>query len=120
DADYFAVAFGGLDVDYARAAAALQAVFVSGSAFAVAVFGYGEDQPAFNGQSFISCGGFYAGFGNDAFDGRFGLLRIFRSGGHADDVVVFVEVHAAHSVGGTAHGADVAFVEADGLAVMRG
>ncbi len=47
DGDYFADSLCGLDVDYAFAGAVGEAVFVGGSAFAVAVFGYGENQRAF-------------------------------------------------------------------------
>ena len=47
DGDYFADALCGLDVDYAFAGAVGEAVFVGGSALAVAVFGYGENQIAF-------------------------------------------------------------------------
>ncbi len=47
DAYNFAVALGGFDVDDSRPAASLQAVFVGSGAFAVAVFGDGENQSAF-------------------------------------------------------------------------
>ena len=47
DGDYFADALCRLHVDHAFAAAVGEAVFVGGSALAVAVFGDGEDQVAF-------------------------------------------------------------------------
>ncbi len=49
DGDDFADTLGGLHVDDAFAAAVGQAVFVGGGALAVAVFGDGEDQVAFDG-----------------------------------------------------------------------
>ena len=38
----------------------------------------------------------------------------------ANHVIVLGQVYTAHAVGGAAHGADIAFVEADGHAKMRG
>ena len=47
DRYYFAYALRRFDVDYAFAGAIGQAVFVGGSALAVSVFGYGEDEVSF-------------------------------------------------------------------------
>src|SRR5512146_2708932 len=129
DAHHFAVARSSLDVDNALAAARLQPVFVHLGALAVAVFGDGKNQVgvlfgslgllalafslavALSSHSF-----FYFGLRTE----NHGRLARLGSYGHADDVIVLVQVHAAHAVGGTAHGADILFVEADGLAFVRG
>ena len=50
---------------------------------------------------------------------RFRAARLGRCR-HADDVVLVFEVHAADAGGVAAHGADVAFFEADGLAFVGG
>ena len=42
-----------------------------------------------------------------------------RRGGHADDVIFLAQVHAAHAGGVASHGADVVFVEANRLAIVR-
>ena len=94
DADHFAVARRGLDVDHAFAAARLESVLLDVGAFAEAGFGDAED-----------AGDVAIGFCRDR---------------EADDVVIFADVDAAHAVRGTAHGADVFFSEADGHAVVRG
>src|SRR5581483_1828576 len=39
---------------------------------------------------------------------------------HADDVIAFIEIHAAHAISGTAHRTNILFVEADSLAFVRG
>src|SRR6185437_9876707 len=129
DAHHFAVARSSLDVDDALAAARLQAVFVHLGALAVAVFGDGKDQVgvlfgslcrlAFGVSFAVSLGAgslFYFGLRAE------GDRRLARLGshGHADDVIVFVQVHAAHSVRGAAHGAHILFVEADAHAFLRG
>ena len=107
-ADHVAVLRRGLHVDHAFAAARLQAVFVDLRAFAVALLGDGEDQA---GHSLF-------GFAVFVFAVR--LLALFRSDGHAHDVVVLVQVHAANAISRTSHGADIFFVKADGQALMRG
>ena len=48
-------------------------------------------------------------------DGEVGLHGV-----HADDVIVFVEIHAVHAAGVAAHGADFRFAEEDGLAFVAG
>ena len=111
----FAVALGGLYVDHAFAAAVGQAVFVGGGALAVSVFGDGEDERTFLAYIFDferRIGGIFRGSGRQH---RVGLDRC----SHAYDVVFLREVHAAHSGGVAAHGADVGLFEADGLAVVR-
>ena len=56
DGDDFADTLCRFDVDYTFAGAVGEAVFVGGSALAVAVFGYGEDQGAFLVRSTTSAG----------------------------------------------------------------
>src|SRR2546426_1418344 len=64
DAHDFAVARGGLDIDHAGAAASLQAVFVGGSALAVAILGDGENERSFHRNGRIGGGRlWHAGFG---------------------------------------------------------
>src|SRR5580704_15519183 len=113
DGDDFADALGGLHVDHAFAAAVGQAVFVGGRALAVAVFGDGKNQLAFDG-----CVNRF-GFTLDLFLGGRGGVRLGR-GGHADYVVFLFQVDAPDAIGGAAHGADVAFVEAHGHAFVAG
>ena len=48
-------------------------------------------------------------------DGEVGLHGV-----HADDVIVFVEVHAIHAAGVAAHRANFGFAEEDGLALVAG
>src|SRR5690606_21737882 len=90
-----AVAVGRLDVDDAAAAAALEAVLLDRGALAVPVLAGGED----HAELFA-----VAGAGDDD---------------HADDAVVRVQVDAAHAAGGSAHGAGVALLEADGHPAAR-
>ena len=74
DGDDFADTLGGLHVDHAFAAAVGEAVFVGGRALAVAVFGDGEDQRAFDGHvdDFGLAGRWRA------WDSRGGCLHMFR------------------------------------------
>src|SRR6185503_14224992 len=106
----------GFDVDDSRPAASLQAVFVGGGAFAVAVFGDGENQSAFFrhqvGDLSVGCGR----FGGIDFRRNVGLGR----SRHANQVVALFHADAPDTVCLAAHGADVFFVEADGLALVRG
>src|SRR5450432_445698 len=110
DGHDFADALRGLHVDYAFAAAVDQAVFVGGGAFAVAVFGYRKNQVAFDGH--------VDRFGLGTFRRRGRCSRLGRCG-HADYVVFLFQVDAPDAEGGAAHGAHVAFVEADGHAFVR-
>ncbi len=121
DAGHLAVPRRGLDVDHARAAAPLQSVFVRRSALAVTVFGDGKNQRTFDWNGCVGGGGFrHARFGFGLFQFGFGFLRIFRRRRHADNIIAFVEIHAAHTVGRAAHRAHIGFVEADGLAIVGG
>ena len=54
------------------------------------------------------------------FAAAFGLFRSFARGRHADDVIALLEIHAAHaSRPWRPHRANVIFVEADRLPIMR-
>src|SRR5262249_34700659 len=119
DGHHFSVALGGLHVDDAGAAASLQSVFLCGRTLAVTVFGDGENQRAFDRNGLVGRGGAgISGFGLGSFDFRLGLRRVLGGSGHADDVILLVELHAAYAVGRTAHVAHPGLVEADGLAVV--
>src|SRR5580704_677048 len=115
DAYDFAVAFGSLYVDHAFAAAVGEAVFVGGGALAVSIFGDGEDERTFLADVFDYVGCLGSVFRWSRRQHGVGLDRC----GHADDVILFRQIHTAHSGGVAAHGADVSLFEADGLAVVR-
>src|ERR1039458_5375831 len=112
DADDFAVACRGLDVDHALIAAIGKAILVGGSALAVSVFGDGKNERAlFRDQ--------VRDFGSDIALFRYCFRLRLERGGHADDVIFLGQVHAAHAGGVASHGADVVFVEANCLSVVR-
>src|SRR4029077_5005807 len=104
DAYDLTIAFGRLNVDHALAATISEAVLVGGSALAVTVFRNRENERAFDGDRHVGGGGFgHAGFGFGLFSGSFGLLSVRGRGGHADDVILFGEIHSAHSGGVASH-----------------
>src|SRR5690606_2503010 len=84
-----AVAGRGLDGDHALGATAMSGVFDDGSAFAVAVLGGGKH-----------------------------ALRFVAGHKQRNDLLRFLEGHAAHATRRTAHGANVVFVETHRLAAV--
>src|SRR5262249_41656900 len=103
DGDYLPVAGSGLHVDHALAATGLQAIFVHRRALAVAVFGDAEDQA----RQFV--------FHALAVDSLF-AITVLGSDRHADNVVVFFQIHATDAVSRPSHGTHTVFIEADGHA----
>src|ERR1700674_998680 len=112
DADNFAVTFRGLDIDHAFAAAIGQTILVGRSALAVSVLRDGKNQRAFFRNKVGDFGSYIAFFHR-----RF-RLRLDR-GRHADDVVFFAEIHAAHAGSVASHRTHVVLVEANRLSIVR-
>ena len=113
DSNDLADTLGGFQIDYTFATAVGEAIFLGGGALPEAVFGNRKDEGPFDG--------YVDNFGL-AFD--FFLRRrrsIWLGGcGHANNVVVLVEVDTPDTISGASHRAHMAFVEADGHAFMRG
>ena len=99
-----AIAFGLLDGDHALGAAAMAGVFVDRCAFAVAVFGGGEN-----------AGAGHVGAGRAIGQGR----KILRGHQHGDHALAVFNHHAAHTTGAATQRAHIVFVKAHGFAAIR-
>ena len=120
DAYDLAVALSGLNVDHTGAAASLETIFVCRRTLAKAVLRDRQNERALDRHGFIGGGSFWnSGFHLSLLGIGLGFLGVLRGRSHTDDVVAFVEIHAAHTVGWPSHRAHIVFVKTDGLAVVR-
>ena len=104
-----AVALTLLDGDHALGAPAMAGVFTDAGAFAIAVFRGGQHAVRKDGER-CKCGvsAFYRGCaGGVSFSDQ-----------HGDHALAFLQHHAAHATGVTAHGAHVVFIKAHGFAAI--
>src|SRR5260370_1120280 len=107
-----AMAFGSLDVDHALAAAISKPIIVSGSALAIPILGNRKNERAlFRNQ--------VGDLGSDVpfFSDRLSL-GLDRSG-HADDVVLFTQVHAPDPGTVASHRPPLLLVDPDTFSIMR-